>query len=136
MNDSVKTFLSSLQASLTRGERSRGASPPPVADEAPVAYVDYRGGPGSVGISFRARGEKREEARPPGQRGVEIGWVVSDVSVGRVDELRHSRAAARSPVTLSFGEDESGKVLYFALRWENTRGEKGPWGQIRGVIIP
>jgi hypothetical protein len=32
--------------------------------------------------------------------------------------------------------EDRGKKLYFALRWENTRGEKGPWSEIHSTIIP
>lgn len=38
--------------------------------------------------------------------------------------------------TLTFDENQRGKTVYFALRWENTRGEKGPWSQIVSSIIP
>ncbi|MDR2362267.1 MAG: hypothetical protein LBD91_06005 [Prevotellaceae bacterium] len=29
-----------------------------------------------------------------------------------------------------------GKTVYFALRWENTRGEKGPWSDIMSATVP
>jgi hypothetical protein len=35
-----------------------------------------------------------------------------------------------------FENDQRGKTVYFALRWENTRGEKGPWSAIQIAIIP
>jgi hypothetical protein len=34
------------------------------------------------------------------------------------------------------GFPQRGKTVYFALRWENTRGEKGPWSEIMSAIIP
>jgi hypothetical protein len=30
----------------------------------------------------------------------------------------------------------AGKRLWFAARWENTTGQKGPWSEIMCVIIP
>ena len=30
----------------------------------------------------------------------------------------------RTPLTLSFENDQCGQTLYYALRWEDTRGEK------------
>jgi hypothetical protein len=29
-----------------------------------------------------------------------------------------------------------GKRIYFRARWENNRGEKGPWSEIGESIIP
>jgi hypothetical protein len=51
------------------------------------------------------------------------------------EELIHSTFSTRSPFRLSFKGTDRGKVLYFALRWDNTRGEKGPWSEILNVII-
>jgi hypothetical protein len=30
----------------------------------------------------------------------------------------------------------AGRRIFFAARWENTRGEKGPWTEIQSAIIP
>jgi hypothetical protein len=53
-----------------------------------------------------------------------------------VEDLIHSAFDTRSPFTLSFDENQRGKTVYFCLRWENTRGEKGPWSEIVSGIIP
>jgi hypothetical protein len=37
---------------------------------------------------------------------------------------------------LVFNGEQRGTTLYFAMRWENNRGEKGPWNDIINVIIP
>jgi hypothetical protein len=42
----------------------------------------------------------------------------------------------RTPYTFPFEYDQRGQTVYFALRWENTRGEKGPWSEIHSTIIP
>jgi hypothetical protein len=39
-------------------------------------------------------------------------------------------------MTLAFEGHDRGKTLYYALRWENTRGEKGPFSPIAAVIVP
>jgi hypothetical protein len=44
--------------------------------------------------------------------------------------------ATRTPFTLEFSGHERGKTVYFALRWENTRGEKGHWSPIQNAIVP
>jgi hypothetical protein len=54
----------------------------------------------------------------------EIAWIISDVPPTKWEELIHSNFDTRSPFILSFENDQRGKTVYFALRWENTRGEK------------
>jgi hypothetical protein len=39
--------------------------------------------------------------------------------------MTHSAVNTHSPCTFIFEHDQRGKTVYFALRWENTRGEKG-----------
>ena len=48
----------------------------------------------------------------------------------------HSEFDTASPFTLNFQGHERGKTVYFCLRWENTVGEKGPWGEIYSAIVP
>jgi hypothetical protein len=35
-----------------------------------------------------------------------------------------------------YSETERGKPVYYAGRWQNEKGEKGPWGDIVSAIIP
>jgi hypothetical protein len=109
--------------------------PSAVAVEAPLARVDTSM-LGHVNIFFRGSEGKHRRAKPPGQHCVEAGWVIADAPPASWEELLHSAVTTRSPLTLSFEYHERGKTVYFALRWENTRGEKGPWSEIRGAIIP
>jgi hypothetical protein len=44
--------------------------------------------------------------------------------------------STRSPYVFTFDENMRGKTVYFCLRWENTRGQKGPWSAIYSAIIP
>jgi hypothetical protein len=41
-----------------------------------------------------------------------------------------------SPLEIEFDEADRGKIVWFAVRWENTRGQKGPWSEIFFAIIP
>jgi hypothetical protein len=47
-----------------------------------------------------------------------------------------TESATRTSLTLEFDEPDRGKTVYFCLRWENTRGQKGPWSPIQKAIIP
>jgi hypothetical protein len=44
-------------------------------------------------------------------------------------ELRHKLAVLI--FTVMIGDSDRSKKLWFAGRWENTRGQKGPFGEIQ-----
>jgi hypothetical protein len=112
-----------------------GHTPSPVATDAPDVEVDTSI-LGWLFIYFFTRGGRRRKGKPAGQHGVEVAWLISNMPPARWDELTHSTVDTRSPFKLSFENDQRGKTVYFALRWENTRGEKGPWSDIMSAIIP
>jgi hypothetical protein len=91
---------------------------------------------GRVTINFFEKGSNHKKGKPAGQHGAEIAWLVSDTPPAKWSDLTHSAIDTNSPFTLEFENDQRGKTVYFALRWENTRGEKGPWSEIKSAIIP
>ena len=110
-------------------------TPAPVATEPPADECDTSVH-GRVAIHFFPAGSLRKKGKPFGQHGVEIAWVIRDTPPVRWDELLHSVFDTNSPYTFIFENDQRGQTLYYALRWENTRGEKGPWSDIASVMIP
>ncbi|MDR3180946.1 MAG: hypothetical protein LBT61_03340 [Prevotellaceae bacterium] len=76
------------------------------------------------------------KVKPAGQHGVEIAWVVSDEMPASYSGLIRSSFDTHTPLILSFDLPDAGKRIWFAARWENTRGEKGPWTEIMSAIIP
>ncbi|MDR1154770.1 MAG: hypothetical protein LBL04_08650 [Bacteroidales bacterium] len=109
--------------------------PAPVA----VTYPDYDINSGTIRrliLNFYDQGHKRSKAKPAGQHGVEIRWVMRDTPPSSLKDLTESTFNTRSPLTLDFDESDRGKTVYFCLCWENTRGEKGPRSEITGAIIP
>jgi hypothetical protein len=108
-------------------------SPAPVATEAPRATVMLE----RVGAVVIAHGGKRAGgARPAGQHGVECCHVISAVPVVDHEALACSTFGTRTPLVLEFAGHDRGKTVYFALRWENTRGQKGPFSAIGSAVIP
>jgi hypothetical protein len=112
-----------------------GRTPSPIATDAPDAEVDTSH-IGRLNVHFFEKGHKHKKGKPAGQHGAEIAWIQRDTPPTRWDELLHSNIDTNSPFTLVFENDLRGKTVYFALRWENTRGEKGPWSEIMNAIIP
>jgi hypothetical protein len=44
--------------------------------------------------------------------------------------------ASRTPFTLHFEETDRGKTVYVALAWQNERGIRGAWSDIKSAIVP
>ncbi|MDR0428152.1 MAG: hypothetical protein LBH12_06065 [Dysgonamonadaceae bacterium] len=83
---------------------------------------------------YDSANEKRR--KPEGVHGAEIRWGFSDVPVVEPEKLIYSGFDTASPYTIEFTGEDRGRTVYIALRWENTRGEKGPWSEIYNSIIP
>jgi hypothetical protein len=62
--------------------------------------------------------------------------MIADAPPKKVSELQHSAFATRSPLDLTFEEDERGKRVYFAVRWETGTVKKGDFSEIYSAIIP
>ncbi|MDR1371902.1 MAG: hypothetical protein LBJ17_02075 [Dysgonamonadaceae bacterium] len=121
----------SLGIPIYKSERT----PSPVAEDAPELLVDGTK-LGKVSIHFYAVGSIMKKGKPEGQHGAEFGWMISETRPKHRDELPHSAFDTNSPFTIQFDDEMRGKTLWFVARWENTRGQKGPWSEMRDTIIP
>jgi hypothetical protein len=52
------------------------------------------------------------------------------------EELPHSKFTRRKKERFDFPQEDCGKTVYFCIRYENTKGQPGPWGPIFSAIIP
>ncbi|MDR1290662.1 MAG: hypothetical protein LBK06_05630 [Planctomycetaceae bacterium] len=86
-------------------------------------------------IHFRDQ-NSTSKAKPFGVHGAEIRWAILDTPPVDVKDIVNSVFCTHSPCTLEFEEHDRGKRIYLVIRWENTRGQKGPWSPIESVIIP
>jgi hypothetical protein len=74
--------------------------------------------------------------KPDDVHGMELVWVIADMPPTKLADLVHSAFATRSPLELAFDEDERGKRLYYAVRWETGTVKKGNFSEIFSAIIP
>ena len=114
--------------------RDTKPTPMPVPMTYPIVVIDTST-MRRLSISFRDS-ESRAAAKPKGVHGAEIRWAIIDDVKPTVEDLINSDFDTRSPHMLEFTEVQRGKSVWICLRWENTRGEKGPWGDIERAIIP
>jgi hypothetical protein len=104
----------------------------------PTTYPTFtiiQKGAGLLGIIYQ-EGTGRKGSRPPEANGARIYYGVPDAPPASQDELPASVFATRCPHTITFRETDRGKRAYFALQWENAKGEEGPWSEIQSEIIP
>ncbi|MDR3134322.1 MAG: hypothetical protein LBU42_09960 [Prevotellaceae bacterium] len=111
--------------------------PAPVSTNYPAGWADtHMLRHVIIHFSHFLAGAETVRAKPPGQLGVEIRWVVMDALPTRLAELSNIAFATQTPYTLSFDDTQRGKMLYFCLCWINTRGKKGPYSSIINAVIP
>jgi hypothetical protein len=117
-------------------KRNTERTPVPVPTTWPESHVDTSTQRRIV-IHFFDSTDPHKKSKPEGVHGAEIRWQVFDAQqVVTMENLIESSFDTKTPFTLDFKEEQRGKILYYALRWENTRGEKGPFSLIQNIIIP
>jgi hypothetical protein len=115
-----------------------GRTPPhPVPRPTTVPDLDPKAGnPRQIVISYRDKGSEHR-GKPKGVHGLELRWAFLDHEPKSIAELVNSSFDTRSPLILTFGEEDRGKRIYMAGRWEiNREGEKGDFGDIVSAIVP
>jgi hypothetical protein len=87
-------------------------------------------------LRFDFGGSEGSRAKPAGQHGMELVGRIGGEKPAGVHELTLSYFDTHSPLTIDFEEGDRGKTFWYAVRWENTTGQKGPWSEIMSVVIP
>jgi hypothetical protein len=109
--------------------------PAPVADAPPAFDVHPMDGH-RMRIYFYPEGSETKKGKPAGQHGMEIVWGFTENLSIEPEDLPHSTFDTNSPHTLTFQVKDAGKRIGIAGRWENNRGDKGPWSEIKFVFAP
>jgi hypothetical protein len=140
--DFVNTYLRFNKAVTDEDRVKLGLTVPdqkPTHSSAPGTMIDVDRIDTSVimrlSIHYKDR-ERQSRGKPEHVHGAEICSAILDHKPATTDELTHSDFSAHSPFTFIFDEDRRGKTLWFHLRWENPRGEKGPWSELYYAVIP
>jgi hypothetical protein len=114
------------------GSGGGGHNPPPTSFVETEVLLP---GPGILEFHYHNAGSENK-AKPDGVHGAEFVWEILAAPTNEWSDLTHSAFDTHTPLTLRFEGHDRGKTLYFAMRWENTTGEKGPWSPIQNTIIP
>jgi hypothetical protein len=88
-----------------------------------------------LSVEFWQKGQTHK-AKPHGYDGAVLEWDLLDAPPANQDELTHHTMASRTPYPLHFTEEDRGKRVYVALRWQNERGILGQWSDIKDAVVP
>ena len=112
--------------------RDTKPTPAPVPTTYPILAIDTATAR-RLTINFRDSASS-SAAKPKGVHGAEIKWLIADERP-TVEQLTNSTFDTRTPYTLVFTDEQRAKTVWICARWENTRGEKGPWGDMENAIV-
>jgi hypothetical protein len=100
-----------------------------------VDFVLEVSGQREITVRFWIRGADHR-AKPDGYDGAVIIYDLLDAPPETHDALNHHVMASRTPFTLHFDETDRSKTVYVALAWQNERGIRGAWSDIKNAIVP
>ena len=110
--------------------------PTPVAAPTtrPVVNVDFSQRFTHV-IHFSDEALPGSTRKPEGVRAVHIFNKVGGTPPATPDDVDFLATDTRTPYTVVYDGSEAGQIAYYMLRWENTRGEFGPWSETVSATI-
>ncbi|MGV9004052.1 hypothetical protein [Flavobacterium sp.] len=73
--------------------------------------------------------EDSSRAKPVGVRGCQIWYRIGEMPT-TFNQMSFMAFDSASPYVHVFDGADAGKIVYYWLRWENTRGEVGPWSEV------
>lgn len=75
------------------------------------------------------------KAKPAGVRGAQIWVKIGTTPPASASDLQFLATDTRTPYVAQFDAADAGKTAYYWLRWENTKGETGPWSAVASATI-
>ncbi|MDR0687022.1 MAG: hypothetical protein LBF79_06170 [Dysgonamonadaceae bacterium] len=81
-------------------------------------------------------GDRKKWKRPYGYNGAYVVYAILPSPPESIAELNLNILATRTPHIMEFEEGSSGKRVYFAICWQNEKGQNGPFSPIQSAIIP
>ena len=106
----------------------------PVPNTAPVGRIEQFNRLKHT-IHFADAATPTSKAKPAGVRGCQVWLKIGTAPPASASELHFLATDTRSPYVAQFDAADAGKTAYYWLRWENTKGEAGPWSAAVSATI-
>ena len=71
-----------------------------------------------------------KKAQPPGTSACEIWYKKGGIPPKSEKELSYAGSTSNHTFTCEFDGEDAGLVVYYWIRWVNSKNEKGTWGQM------
>ncbi|MDR2376943.1 MAG: hypothetical protein LBD96_10970 [Treponema sp.] len=81
-------------------------------------------------------GTPERRGKPYGAKSIELACAVLPSPPSGIEDLVRFVTASKSPVVLTFREEDRGKTVYLAGRWRGHQEQEGVWGSVVPVIVP
>lgn len=122
-----------VAAGLKAHDQARTAAPAPATR--PIARLEATGH-AALTIHFADSATPTLRAKPHGIHGAEIWSHVGDPAPADPSGYTFVALDTRTPYLDEHPAADGGKTVYYLLRWQNTKGEHGPWSDVISTKIP
>jgi hypothetical protein len=116
---------------------NKDTKPTPVpVPETRVVITDIRAlGGFQIRIWFRDEHSVTSQAVPYGFNGGLLNYEWSKERITDVTKLKETKLLTRSPETITLPPESQTNFFSCVIRWQNQKGELGPWGDVEHVVI-
>jgi hypothetical protein len=135
LKQTLRSFYADKEDSLFTEDdyAALNIAPAPVPTTKPVVTkVDTERRPYEHTVHFTD--EDGNTDMPAGMCGCQI-WVKFGAPTKDPKELLHLNTSIKTPYRYSINESHAKEHAHYWLRWENTRGETGPWSDVVKAIV-
>ncbi|MFT3765276.1 MAG: hypothetical protein QM820_07135 [Minicystis sp.] len=87
-------------------------------------------------IHFADEETPTRAAKPADVHGCEIWSFIGDAPPADPSQYSFLGLDTRTPYTDVHDAEDAGKTAHYLLRWQNRKGEPGPWGHVISIKIP
>jgi hypothetical protein len=86
-------------------------------------------------LRFQDEASPERRAIPYGMNGCLLSYAVGPEKETDYAALARTALMTHAPFTLQLGPEAEAQFLSCACRWQNEKGELGPWGEIQHVAV-
>ncbi|GAB6393089.1 MAG: hypothetical protein MdMp014T_2462 [Treponematales bacterium] len=123
-----RTAMGVHNKDTTRTDISTPTSRPVITDLKPLGGFQ-------IEIAFRDEPTPDSRAIPYGCNGCLLNYAVGAAKTEDYAALATTKLMTKSPWTLGLTPDTEGKFLSCATRWQNEKGELGPWSEVQHTVV-
>ncbi|GAB6392621.1 MAG: hypothetical protein MdMp014T_1994 [Treponematales bacterium] len=126
MSAGEKEFLGIRPRAVSPGRRPRPVSQPD---------ADVRNTRNHFEHELRALNAEGNATKPDDADGVVFAWQVGGERPASGADLPRSRAIRRASTVVCHSEADKGKTVWYAVCYQNSRGDRGPWSPVVEAVI-